>query len=114
MSASFPKQERLSGRSAIARVFEQGNSIFKHPLKLYFIENPTSEATRFLVSVPKRAFKRAVDRNLLKRRIREVYRLNKAEIEGKKYDIACIYVGKEIVPYSIIETKLLELLLRLK
>ena len=114
MPGTFPKSERLVGRAAIDKVYSEGDEIFKYPLQIKYLEKDEGESCRFLVSVPKRLFKRAVDRNKLKRRIREAYRLNKHLIQGKKIDVACTYISKEIVNYSIIEKKLLHLLHRLK
>ena len=113
MSGTFPKSERLRGRTTIDRIYQEGNEVFKHPLRIKYLENLDHPSSRFLVSVPKRLFKRAVDRNLLKRRIKEAYRLNKHQIQGKNYDIACQYIGREIAEYSVIEEKLLDLLGRL-
>ena len=87
---------------------------FQTKFQIKYLEREEGESCRFLVSVPKRLFKRAVDRNKLKRRIREAYRLNKHLIQEKKLDIACTYISKEIVDYSVIEKKLLHLLQRLK
>ena len=109
MSPTFPKSERLSGRKIITQLFESGESLFLHPFKILYLPNNSIEASRILISVPKRNFKKAVDRNLLKRRIREAYRLNKHIIQDKKYDIACIYIGKEILTYSLLEKKLSEI-----
>ena len=114
MSPSFHKSERLTGSKNISRLFTDGKSSFLHPFKLLFLEDEALSTCRFMVTVPKRNFKKAVDRNLLKRRIREAYRLNKHHLVNKKYDLAFIYIEKEILNYSVIEEKLLELLLRLK
>ena len=114
MKSSFPKSERLTGRNDIARLFQDGESIFSHPYKLVYLSAESADQSRFLVTVPKRNFKSAVKRNLLKRRTREAYRLNKHLISDKKYDLAFIYIAKDVLSFSTIEKKLLELLHRLK
>ena len=109
-SLSFPKIERLSGRDEISKVFEAGESSFSYPFKIYFTKNSNQEHSRILVSVPARNFKKAVDRNLLKRRIKEAYRLNSFRKQHKIYNLACLYIAKEIVNYSLIEKKLNQVL----
>jgi ribonuclease P protein component len=64
----------------------------------------------FGVSVPKRNFKRAVWRNLLKRRVREAFRLNKTRLGDKTYDVFIYYVGKQEEDYGRIEKSLMEIL----
>ncbi len=114
MSASFPKSERLTGRSDISRLFKEGKQTFTHPFKVFYFASGLNDSCRFLVSVPQKNFKKAVDRNKIKRRTKEAYRLNKHILSGKNYDMAFIYIAKEILSYETIEEKLLEILHRLK
>lgn len=75
------------------------------------MKNPDAEypVNQVLISVSKRNFKRAVDRNTLKRRIREAYRLNKNQLSGpNKYVIAYLYTVKEILPSSQIHQRLVK------
>ncbi len=62
----------------------------------------SQKLTQVLFSVPKRQFKHAVDRNLIRRRMKEAYRLNKSLLSGT-FSIAFIYIGKEIEKYEVIE-----------
>jgi len=76
----FPKSERLNSKKSIETIFLSGKSAFYFPLKAIFtLEDLTGEQapSQALFVVPKKRFKRAVDRNKLRRRIRESYRLNK-------------------------------------
>ena len=77
-----------------------------------------NECHQVLISIPKKRFKRAVDRNKLKRRIKEAYRLHKQvlgeEIQNFYLLIGYIYVGREIANYQEVEEKLKQSLLRLK
>ena len=106
---ALPKCERLCSLRALRRLFEEGRSGFVYPFRYtYFTEESTSPSVEVLFSVPKRNHKRANKRNLLKRRMREAYRLNNAELKsevhsrGKALDIAFVYSSKEILPSNTI------------
>ena len=116
----FPKSERLHSKKQIEQLFNQGDSFTIYPLKVVYLKKPLESTlpNQVLVSIPKKNFKRSVDRNKLKRRIKEVYRLHKQVLENKQAGfyllIGYIYVGKEISSYQIIEEKLKQSLERLK
>ncbi len=107
---TFHKNERLCSKKVIEKLFAEGKSLFVHPLKAVFIE--TSLNTGFPVqvafAVSKKSFKRAVMRNLLKRRMREAYRLNKNqfydEIGGKQIALFLILTSKTEETYTAIES----------
>ena len=107
---TFNKNERLCSKKVIDKLFLKGSSVFSFPVKLVFIETRLSEKIPVQAgfSVGKRNFKHAVQRNLIKRRMREVYRLNKAgfynEIGDKQVAVFFIYTGKTIAEYKQIET----------
>jgi len=110
---TFKKSERLTGKKTIERLFADGGSFFIFPFKVFYIPNSEAPHNRILFSVPKRNFKKATDRNLIKRRSKEIYRLNKfSNKDGKKFDVIFVFVGKEILSYSSIEKKLLQALQR--
>jgi ribonuclease P protein component, eubacterial len=116
MPATLKKVERLCSLKEIQELLKKGNTIYNYPFKVVFISynaNPQKEDSynSIVVSVPKRNFKRAVKRNLLKRRIRESYRLNKNILSGdKKINVMFVYISKEVLPYNIIEVKIKEIL----
>jgi ribonuclease P protein component len=75
---SFKKGEKLSSRKEITSLFRSGRVLVSHPIRIiYDLSHEGDFPARVAISVPKRLFKRAVDRNLLKRRIREIYRQHK-------------------------------------
>ena len=119
-SFQFPKREKLAGKKNIEELFKNSSSFYLHPLILKYREepNPDIHFSRALFSVPKKKFKKAVDRNLIKRRLREAYRLQKFEILPEEnlpnYQLAFVYLDKTILPYAVIEQKLKVLLTRLQ
>jgi len=108
-SFSFPKSERLYKKKAIQELFDKGSSFYLYPFRVFFQKSSEPEsANQVMFSVSKRNFKNATDRNLLKRRMKEAYRLNKAAIPGTtKLQIAYIYTAKEILTFELIRDKVL-------
>ncbi|MCP4460646.1 MAG: ribonuclease P protein component [Cytophagales bacterium] len=115
-SFKFPKVEKLTGKKKIEELFQNGSSIFLHPFLLKFIAVDET-VHRVLIAVPKKKIKRAVDRNLIKRRIRESYRLNKHIAYDQPetfYHVGFIYQDTKALSYTEIEKKLVILLKRLQ
>jgi ribonuclease P protein component len=113
---TFKREERLSKEKVIQELFDKGSSFYLYPFKVYFMQNPDPgfPVHQVLISVSKKNFKRAVDRNLIKRIIRESYRLNKKLLANRnKLLIAYIYSIKEILPSSQIEERLVRTFKRL-
>lgn len=106
MSEHFPKSEKLKSKKLFDQLFSEGKSVNAFPVKLVFvpIESQDASTHKTGVSAPKRKFKKAVDRNRLKRLLREAFRKNKHLINNteQKYALLFIYIGKEIVPYSTV------------
>ena len=98
---TLPKAERLSGKTAIAALLEKGRYVTAGCLRVCYCVDNALEHSRILVSVPKKSFKRAVKRNLLKRRIRESYRLQK-DLLPVPVDIAFLYQDREVLSYDAI------------
>ena len=114
---TLPKSERLRSLGAVRRLFSDGRSGFVYPFRyMIFTEESASPTIEVLFSVPKRYHKRANKRNLLRRRTKEAYRLNKEVVtniateRGKALDMALVYSVKELVPYKTIENAVRKIL----
>lgn len=119
---TFKKEERLCNKKLIDELYHSGSSFLCYPFKAswLFVADPQPVCAQVLFSVSKKRFKKAVDRNLIKRRIREAYRLNKQQ---QLYDVltgidksivfSVGYIGKEILAYGTIEKKMQKLLTQL-
>ncbi len=98
---TLPKAERLCGKKDIEALVVKPKFLDQPTGLRYCFRKGTGESlNRIMISVPKRNFKRAVKRNLLKRRIRESYRLQKHDLQGSGTDILFIYSPKTVLPSS--------------
>ena len=99
---TLSKNERLCGAKTVADLFAYGKGVTAGCLRCKYLHHKDSdEPSRIVVSVPKRSFKRAVKRNLLKRRIRESYRRQK-DLLGSGVDVLFIYTPREVLPYEAV------------
>ena len=102
----FGKSLKLCSETKISELFREGAIVYR---------SNNLNVSRVLISVPKRAFKRAVDRNFIKRRIREALRLNKfAHFYETCIDISIVYIGKELPETAIINQKIKDVLDKIK
>ncbi len=114
MAFTYPKNEKLKSKKTIGLLFSEGQSVSKYPLRLVYAENSfeNEELIKFGVSVSKKYFKNAVDRNRLKRILRECYRLNKnilSENIDKPMAMMFFYQSKEVLSYQEINEKTIRL-----
>ncbi len=98
---TFPLKEHLKSKSVIDRLYAEGASVTSYPLRAVFLEQSADKqesTAAILISVAKRRFRHAVDRNLMKRRIREAYRTEKhqfvesLENNNLKMAVAILYI----------------------
>ncbi len=108
----FSKAEKLKSKKLIDILFKEGKVIRKNLMNCLYL-NPDEvidSPVQVMISVPKKLFKKATDRNLIKRRIREAYRLNKKSLihlcrnENKPLILAFLFKNSAIKDYSSIET----------
>ena len=110
---TFPKEERLCSKRLIALLFSKGSSFNVYPLRFVYHTPPDMPPgpPQVLISVSKRYFKRATDRNRLKRQIREAYRLNKQALYQNPGQsprlLGILSIGKEKKSFDTIQKKLI-------
>lgn len=111
--STLKKRERLSSKGAVDALLKSGKYGVSGVLKYVYRRDNGLPFSRIMVSVPKKLFRRAVKRNLLKRRIREAYRLNKSIVipgEAGGTDILFIYRSKEIATQADIASMMISAL----
>ena len=114
MTFTYPKHEKLKSQKHIDLLFSEGKSVSKYPLRLVYvpIELEEGEKIKIGVSVSKKNFKRAVDRNHYKRLLRECYRLNKdllIDTIDRPYAIMLFYQTKEAMTFQEMNEKTVRL-----
>jgi ribonuclease P protein component len=117
----FPKKQKLCGEKVIERLFANGKSISEKPFRAIwnFEKNNDQVCVKSLIVVSKKRLKLAVERNVVKRRIKEAYRLQKKQLEyflestNQQLNLAIIYQQEEILDYKTLEEKINLLLSRL-
>jgi len=104
---TFSKKERLCGKKDISNLLSSGKYIISPALRCCCLADNGLPYSRIMISVPKKSFKRAVKRNLLKRRIREAYRLGKGILpDGTGADLLIIYTPKEVLSSAEISSSM--------
>ena len=119
MNFTYPKSERLKSKNTIDLLFTEGKSVSKYPLRLVYVpvELPDQEAIKLGVSVSKKYFKKAVDRNYFKRVLRETFRTNKYIILNavdKPYALMFFYQSADRLSYAEIQEKTIQLFEKFK
>ena len=121
MKYTFTKKDRLSSKKLIDHLFTEGKTFFSYPFKIFYLfqEAEKEFPVQVLITVSKKNFKKAVDRNKIKRLVREGYRLNKLPLHdylnenNKSVLFGLVYVGASILTNQEIERKLILILQRL-
>ena len=121
MKYTFTKIERLNSKKHIDQLFTEGKTFFSYPFKVFYLfqESEKEFPVQILITVSKKNFKKAVDRNKLKRLVREGYRRNKLLFydylneHNKRALLGLVYVGETILSPKEIEQKLILILQRL-
>ena len=117
----FPKKQKLCSEKVIARLFANGKSISENPFRAVWVfeENNDNVFVKALIVVSKKKLALAVDRNVVKRRIQEAYRIQKKKLEvflesnNQQLNLAIIYQQQKILDYKTLEEKINLLLARL-
>jgi len=111
LNFTFNKKEKLKSKKLIDQLFTEGQSVSAYPLRLVYLRTTFADniVAKTGVSVSKRNFKTAVDRNRIKRLLREAYRLNKSDfINNLKtpHAFMVLYIGKDKPTLVQVETKM--------
>ncbi|MEO5941889.1 MAG: ribonuclease P protein component [Ferruginibacter sp.] len=113
------KTDRLKSRTVIDLLFEKGNSFSNFPFKVIWLPQNNISTLQVGIGVSSRNFKKAVDRNRIKRVIRESWRLQKNELQehlqanNKKLSVFILYTNKEIPDYDFVFEKITHVVNRL-
>lgn len=115
MNYKFPKSEKLRLKRDIEKLYDSGKTKYFPPLSVKYLKFEESGENLCGVSVPKRKFKKAVDRNRIKRQMRETYRLNKHLIKSETcyFHMMFVYSTSEKLAYQEIEKAMIALLKQL-
>ena len=100
---TFSKEERITHKRDIEKLFISGKKINMFPFDVRYYSGKERSLNKILISVSKKNIKSAVKRNLIKRRIRESYRLNKQQLSNSGYSIAIIYIDYKILKFGEID-----------
>lgn len=115
----FGKEEHLCSKSVIEKLYAEGDSVAAYPLRAVFLDIEPEEkapAASILIAVSKKRFKHAVDRNLVKRRLREAYRLNKhpfieeLQQSGRHMAVAILYLDRQHHSFTHLQARMKKLL----
>lgn len=113
MSNIYPKNEKLKSRTTIDALFTNGKSVSKYPLRLVYVPQSFDDGTKIKlgVSVSKKYFKKATDRNYFKRTLRESYRLNKTLLTDdlQPHAFMLLYQSKDRLTFTEIQSKTAQL-----
>ena len=110
---TFSKEERITHKRDIEKLFISGKKISMFPFDVRYCSEKKEYLNKILISVSKKKIKSAVKRNLIKRRIRESYRLNKLKLEKDGFYLAFIYSSSKILPFKDIKDSVILLLKQL-
>lgn len=111
MKFTFPKKEKLKSQKLIEKLFLEGKALTAFPLRVLYLQTDFEDGAKIKtgVSVSKRNFKKAVDRNRIKRLLREAYRLNKPEYFNNittSYAFMILYLGKDDTNFDTVNSKM--------
>jgi ribonuclease P protein component len=111
MNFGYSKQEKLKSKKVIEQLFAQGKAVTEFPLRLVYLKTDFDDGQllKTAVSVSKKLHKKAVNRNRIKRLMREAYRLNKPKYFNKNetaYAFMILYISKDKATFNLLDSKI--------
>ena len=103
------KKNTLVNKQDISNLYKEGEVFLNYPFRIIWAQNNAGQGVRFLIAIPKKNFKKAVDRNLIKRRVKEVLK-NKilpTHLQEKNINIVITYIGEQMIEFNEIEIKMM-------
>ncbi|MAM30776.1 MAG: ribonuclease P protein component [Flavobacteriaceae bacterium] len=113
MANTFGKKQKLKSKKQITQLFDEGKTVTKFPIKVFYIPLASAEVSKAAFAVPKRNFKSAVTRNRIKRQLREAYRLQKEVLNknnGTHFALLFLYISKDKPQYGKLSSSMAALL----
>lgn len=118
---TFRKEERLCSRSTIDKLYSEGHRLMAFPFSVHWMAVDSSKPLcQVMIVAPKRKFRHAVDRNRVRRLVRECYRNKKGQLyeflssHGTRIALSMVYIHGEIMPFHQLEQKIDKLMLSLE
>jgi len=103
------KKSKLVNKQEISNVYKEGKVFLNYPFRIFWNYNDKDQSVKFLISIPKKNFKKAVDRNLIKRQLKEILykKITPIYLQEKNINIVITYIGLQLIEFNELERKMI-------